>query len=114
MTTDLIEDTGILLAIDMTAAPTGALDDVSRTVITWIFLDAKADAYNLRVTRALAAAANLGATLEQLADSAGLAADDVVARFRAHPGMLSPTSRARFGITFPAPVPAPAPPSWCP
>lgn len=106
--TSLIEDTGVLMALPIPDAADDSLDTLSHTVITWISLQAKAQVYDRRVTRSIASAANLGATLEQMADAAGMSAEDVLGRLRAHPGSLSPQSRLRLGIGRDAHAEAPA------
>jgi hypothetical protein len=95
----LMEDTQRLLVVDIPELGEDlaeSLERLSATVITQVALQAKTDAYELRVTRALARAANLGATLDELADAAGMSVARVVARLQSRPGLLDPGTQARL------------------
>lgn len=97
-----LDDTSFLLVTDVLERADRldlSLDTASRTTVTWIALQAKTDAYDLRVTRSLAAAANLGATLSELADAVGMSQQRVVDRLADRPELLTPESLDRLGIT---------------
>lgn len=98
MTSTLLEDTGVLLALDMPELHDDLLTNVSRTMVMWIALEAKTGAYNGRVTRALAAAANEGATIEQLSAAAGLSPETVLQRLAEKPELLTDLSVARLNV----------------
>jgi hypothetical protein len=95
--TDLIDDTRL------THTPTEALEaardplrEVSAAVVARASLQAKARAYELRLTRWMAMAANQGAGLDALADAAGVSADEVRGRLAEHPELLDARSRERL------------------
>jgi len=95
--TDLIDDT------QLTRAPTEAFEaardplrEISVAVVARASLQAKARAYELRLTRWMAMAANQGAGLDQLADAAGMSADEVRARLAEHPELLDAHSSERL------------------
>lgn len=98
MTSTLLDDTGVLLALDIPELQDDLLANVSRTMVMWIALEAKTNAYSGRVTRALATAANEGATLEQLSAAAGLSPDRVRERLATQPKLLTDLSLARLNI----------------
>lgn len=76
-----------------------ALENLSASVVTHHALLAKARAYQARVDRELATAANHGASLTDLAAAAGLSTDEVLARLRdTQPGLLEPATRVRLGV----------------
>ncbi len=81
------DDTAVLLAIglptDEAEHRQSALDAVSEAVITRFALRAKADAYQLRIDRYLVRAADLGATMDDLAAAAGMSTAEVAARLDA-------------------------------
>lgn len=84
MNTDL-DDTGELLGVAVLPRPAVAayLDEISHAVVTKAALLAKADAYDKRLARALKAAHDAGVIISDLADSAGITADDVHQRLAA-------------------------------
>ena len=98
----LYDDTQLLLAVDPSVDESSldtALAGLSGTVITQLALRAKAEAYQARIDRSLAAAANLGAGLDELAAAAGMAPDDVLARLQVAPrGLVEPATRIRLGL----------------
>ncbi len=98
----LDDNTQALLAADPQAAgPTldDALASLSASVVTHHALLAKARAYQSRVDRELAAAANQGATLADLAAAAGLSQDGVLERLRSAPAaLLEPATQVRLGV----------------
>lgn len=98
----LLEDTQRLLVIDVPDLADDlaqSLERLSATVITQAALQAKTDAYDLRVTRALARAANLGASLDDLADAAGMSVTRVVGRLQARRELLDPGTEARLAMS---------------
>lgn len=96
--TDLIDDTQLLLAVrpEEAAAIRDPLWEVSVAAVTRASLQAKARAYELRLTRWMAEAANQGAGLTELADAAGLSVDETRARLAEHPELLDVASRERL------------------
>lgn len=98
----LFEDTQLLLALDLRADDSSldaALESLSGTVVTQLALEAKAKSYRARVDRGLAAAANQGATLDELAAAAGMSPDEVLARLRTTlRGLVEPATRGRLGL----------------
>lgn len=98
----LFEDTQLLLALDLRADDSSldaALESLSGTVVTQLALEAKAKSYRARVDRGLAAAANQGATLDELAAAAGMSPDEVLARLRTTlRGLVEPATRVRLGL----------------
>lgn len=115
----LYDDTQLLLAIEPRADESSldaALESLSGTVVTQLALEAKAISYRARVARGLAAAANHGGTVDELAAAAGMAPDEVLVRLRTTPrGLLEPATRTRLGLDrttsrlAPDPVIPPAP-----
>ena len=83
--TALIDDTGLLLRLDLPDPknPAGAtvadnlLENISTTVIAAISLRVKAAAYDTRVSRILQQAHDAGVELKDLADASGLALEEV-------------------------------------
>lgn len=98
----LFEDTQVLLALDLRADDStrdAALESLSGTVVTQLALEAKAKSYRARVDRGLAAAANQGATLDELAAAAGMSPDEVLARLRTTlRGLVEPATRVRLAL----------------
>ncbi|MGC3994248.1 MAG: hypothetical protein QM779_09100 [Propionicimonas sp.] len=96
--TNLIDDTQLLLAVrpDAQLADEDALVRVSEAVVTRASLRAKAQAYDLRITRTIAIAANDGAPLAELAEAAGMSQDEVRERLAAHSELLTPLTRERL------------------
>ena len=98
----LYDDTQVLLAFDPRIDESSrdkALESVSGTVVTQLALEAKAISYRARVARGLAAAANQGATVDELAAAAGMSPDEVLARLRAaRRGLLESATRVRLEI----------------
>ena len=107
----LYDDTQVLLAFDPRIDESSrdkALESVSGTVVTQLALEAKAISYRARVDRGLAAAANQGATVDELAAAAGMSPDEVRARLRSAPrGLLESATRVRLGLDQTTPA-APA------
>lgn len=95
---DLMNDTGVLLALEFPTDGDDKLQNVSRTTVMWIALEAKADAYNFRVTKALAAGANAGASMSQLCDAAGFSVEEVASRLAEHPELLNDIGRLRLPL----------------
>ncbi len=96
--TDLVDDTQLLLAVppEESVASRDPLWEVSAAAVTGAALLAKARAYELRLTRWMAEAANQGAGLTELADAAGMSADEVRSRLAGHPELLDAASRERL------------------
>lgn len=103
MTAILGDETALLLAIqvsdDDAEHKQTALDNVSEAVITRLALRAKAEAYQLRIDRWLANAANLGADLDELAAAAGMSRSEALRRVEsAPPGLLTEAVRRRLAL----------------
>ncbi|MDQ7992073.1 MAG: hypothetical protein AAGC63_03445 [Propionicimonas sp.] len=100
--TSLYDDTQLLLAVDLReddSSLDAALASLSGAVITQLALKAKAKAYQARIDRGLAAAANRGASLDELAAAAGMAPDEVLVRLRSTlRGLVEPATRVRLGL----------------
>jgi len=96
--TDLVDDTQLILALRTEDADPARdpLGRISLAVVTKASLQAKAQAYEMRVTRAMAEAANQGAGLTELADAAGTSIDEVRERLSRHPELLEPSARDRL------------------
>lgn len=79
-----LDDTAVLLAIDVrdAAADTHdeALEVLSRTVVTAIALNAKAQAYEARITLSMRLALNAGASLDEVAEAAMLTTEAAATR----------------------------------
>lgn len=84
-----LDDTATLLALDLTDTGGRTVDDqladISRTFITWVALQAKTDAYDLRLTRSLQAGAAAGIPARDLADSAGITTTELDRRLTRTP-----------------------------
>jgi len=106
----LYDDTQLLLAFDVSeddSSLDAALAGLSGTVVTQLALKAKAGAYQARIDRSLAAAANRGASLDELAAAAGIAPAEVLARLRGTPrGLVEPATRTRLGLDATRPADA--------
>ena len=106
----LHDNTQFLLATEPRADHTAldqALENLSASVVTHHALLAKAKAYQSRVDRELATAANRGAGLGDLAAAAGVSTDEALARLRATPpGLLEPATGVRLGVNAAAPAPS--------
>ncbi len=97
------DDTAVSLAlrlgIDEADHRQAALDAVSEAVITMFALRAKADIYQVRIDCRLAAAAALGATIEDLAAAAAMSPAEVRSRLEAARNRPRPAVRTGPGST---------------
>lgn len=79
-----LDDTAVLLAIDLRDAAADSQDEalevLSRTVVTAIALNAKAQAYEARITRSMRLALNAGASLDEVAEAAMLTTEAAATR----------------------------------